>query len=87
MRKRHKPTIKFILAAYFFVLLTASFFIYGVYWYINLPVDEKAEKYRVEKIKRKTDLDKTSTSSSPLILDRREQCHNCHFSKRIQTNN
>lgn len=87
MRKRHKPTIKIILTAYFFVLLTASFFIYGVYWYINVPVDEKAEKYRIEKIKRKTGLDKTSYASSPLILDGREQCHNCHFSKRIQPNN
>ena len=79
MRKRHKPNIKFLLTAYFFVLLTAGFFIYGVYWYINVPVDEKAEKYRVEQLKKQTGVDESAFTDLPLILDRREGCVTCHI--------
>jgi hypothetical protein len=78
MRKRHKPNIKFLLTAYFFVLLTAGFFIYGVYWYINVPVDEKAEKYRVEQLKKQTGVDESAFTDLPLILDHREGCVTCH---------
>ncbi len=78
MRKRHNPNIKFLLTAYFFVLLTSGFFIYGVFWYINVPVDEKAEKYRVEQLKKKTGVDESAFTDLPLILERREGCLTCH---------
>ena len=78
MKYSRKPNIKFLLTAYFFVLLTIGFFIYGVYYFINVPVDEKAEKYRIEQLKRETGIDESRFSSLPLILDRREGCVNCH---------
>jgi hypothetical protein len=49
-----------------------------VYWYINVPVDEKAEKYRVEKLKKQTGVDKTAFTGLSLISDRREGCVTCH---------
>ncbi len=78
MRKRHKPNIKFLVTAYIFVLMTAGFFIFGVYWYINVPVDEKAEKYRVEQLRKQTGVDESAFGDLPLILDRREGCVTCH---------
>lgn len=78
MRKRYKPNIKFLLTAYFFVLLTVAFFVYGVYLYINVPVDEKAEKYRIEQIRKLTGIDESAFGDLPLILDRREGCVTCH---------
>ena len=78
MRKRHKPNIKFLLTSYFFVSLAAAFFIYGVYWYINVPVDEKAGKYRIEQLKKQTGVDESAFTDIPLILDRREGCVKCH---------
>lgn len=78
MRKRHKPNIKFLVTAYIFVLLTAGFFIYGVYWFINVPVDEKAEKYRVEQLKKQTGVDESPFTDLPLILNHREGCITCH---------
>ncbi|PKL83594.1 MAG: hypothetical protein CVV24_04235 [Ignavibacteriae bacterium HGW-Ignavibacteriae-3] len=78
MRKRHKPNIRFLITSYFFVLLTAAFFIYGVYWFINVPVEEKVEKYRLEKLKKQTGVDESAYSLLPLILDRREGCVTCH---------
>ncbi len=78
MRKTLRLNIKFLLTAYFFVLLTAGFFIYGVYWYINVPVDEKVEKYRVEQLKKQTVADESAFTDLPLIPDSREGCVTCH---------
>ncbi|MCX6170447.1 MAG: hypothetical protein NTX65_13965 [Ignavibacteriales bacterium] len=78
MRKRYKPNIKFLLTSYFFVLLAACFFIYGVYWFINVPVDEKAELYRIELLKKQTGVDESAFRQLPLILNRREGCVTCH---------
>lgn len=78
MRIRYKPNIKFLLTSYFFVLVAAGFFIYGVYWIINVPVDKKAEEYRIEQLKKQTGLDESAYTDLPLILDRREGCVLCH---------
>lgn len=78
MRKKHKPNIKFLITAYFFVFITAVFFVYGVLWFINVPIDEKAEKYRIEKIKRETGVDESAYDYLPLINGHREGCLTCH---------
>jgi len=78
MRKKHKPNIKFLLTSYFFVLLAAGFFVYGVFWFINVPVDEKAERYRIEQLKKQTGVDESAYRNLPLILNRREGCVTCH---------
>jgi len=78
MRKRYKPDYKFLITAYFFVLVTVGFFVYGVFWFINVPVDKKAEKYRIEKIKRETGFDESAYGFLPLINEHREGCITCH---------
>ncbi|MCK9426651.1 MAG: hypothetical protein M0Q21_11480 [Ignavibacteriaceae bacterium] len=43
-----------------------------MYWHINVPVDEKAERYRVEQLRQQTGVDESAFGDLPLILDRRE---------------
>ncbi len=75
---KKSPNIKFVITAYLFVLAAAGFFVYGVFNFINSPVNEKIEKYRIEKLKRETGIDESSFSDLPLILNRREGCLICH---------
>jgi hypothetical protein len=78
MGKKDRVKIRFLLSAAFFVLLAVCFFVYGVLWLINVPVDEKAELYRTEQLKKQSGADESAYQKSPLTLNRKENCSTCH---------
>src|ERR1035437_3265679 len=62
------------------VFIAVGIILFIVNWLINIPIQKKQERERIEQVKRLTGIDESSFNYLPLILGKREGCIVCHSS-------
>jgi len=62
------------------VFIAVGILLFIVNWLINIPIQKKQERERIELVKKLTGIDESSFNYLPLILGKREGCIVCHSS-------